>query len=194
MTALLPLLQQHLTHSTGAEAAATEELIQLIQSKESCFERVAEEDAVHITAGVLLLNHDEDRILLMHHKKLGMWMQFGGHADGDSDLYNVAAKEVSEECGIEGITFLEPQPLEVARFSYPQEVFGYSKSMLDVRFLAKAPKGAIEQKNSESKELRWCTLDEAFDLAATNDDPGTTNILKKYQISQEKKHYLKSSA
>ena len=192
MTDLLPLLQNHLSQTTGAEKAATKELIQLIQTKESCFERVAEEGAVHITAGALLLNHDEDRILLMHHKKLNQWMQFGGHADGEYNLYNVAAKEVFEESGIEGIAFLEPQPLEVARFSYPKEVFGYSKSMLDVRFLAKAPQGAVAQKNSESKELRWCTLEEAFALAAGNSDDGTTELLKKYQAFRQQRASLAS--
>ena len=37
----------------------------------------------------------------MHHKKLGMWRQPGGHADGDSNVLGVAFKEALEETGIE---------------------------------------------------------------------------------------------
>ena len=30
---------------------------------------------------------------MTHHKKLNMWLQLGGHADGNTDLLNVARKK-----------------------------------------------------------------------------------------------------
>ena len=53
----------------------------------------------HITAGGLVVD-GKGNVLLNHHKKTGMWFQFGGHCDGESDCYNVARREISEEAGI----------------------------------------------------------------------------------------------
>ena len=37
----------------------------------------------------------------MLHKKLQLWLQFGGHADGEIDIKNVAIREFHEESGIQ---------------------------------------------------------------------------------------------
>ena len=39
--------------------------------------------------------------MLTHHKKLGCWLQPGGHADGDSDVAAVSLREAEEESGLE---------------------------------------------------------------------------------------------
>src|SRR5690606_2479232 len=40
----------------------------------------------HFTASSWLASRDGLRTLLTHHRKLGLWLQPGGHADGDRDL------------------------------------------------------------------------------------------------------------
>ncbi len=37
----------------------------------------------------------------MLHKKLKMWLQFGGHSDGDIDTFETAKREFFEESGIQ---------------------------------------------------------------------------------------------
>ena len=42
-----------------------------------------------------------DRVLLAHHRKLGRWLQPGGHSDGDPDTLAVALREAREESGLD---------------------------------------------------------------------------------------------
>jgi 8-oxo-dGTP pyrophosphatase MutT (NUDIX family) len=55
----------------------------------------------HIVASMLILNRSGTQALLMLHKKFNRWQQFGGHCDGEMDVYNVALREFHEESGIE---------------------------------------------------------------------------------------------
>ena len=60
----------------------------------------------HITGSALVLNQDLSKVLLTHHKKLGMWLQLGGHADGHHIAHEVAMTEALEESGLKGLEFL----------------------------------------------------------------------------------------
>lgn len=51
----------------------------------------------------LLLNADGTKVLINHHKFLNIWICFGGHADGETNVANVALREAVEESGIENI-------------------------------------------------------------------------------------------
>lgn len=55
----------------------------------------------HFTASVYITNPDHTKVLLMKHKKLGFWLQFGGHADGQANLFDVAVRELEEESGLQ---------------------------------------------------------------------------------------------
>ena len=50
----------------------------------------------HFTGSAWLVSADGERVLLTHHRKLGRWLQLGGHADGDGDLAQVALREAEE--------------------------------------------------------------------------------------------------
>ena len=55
----------------------------------------------HFTGSAWIISPDKSNILMTHHKKLGKWIQLGGHADGESDLLKVALREATEESGIQ---------------------------------------------------------------------------------------------
>ncbi len=55
----------------------------------------------HITASMLITNPEHSKVLLMFHKKLQKWLQFGGHSDGDSNTLATAIREFHEESGID---------------------------------------------------------------------------------------------
>ena len=57
----------------------------------------------HMTASSWIINNSGTSALLVHHKNLNKWLQPGGHADGDENVIDVAAKEAAEETGLESL-------------------------------------------------------------------------------------------
>lgn len=63
--------------------------------------RRTEYDPGHFTASGFVVHPDGDRLLLIHHARLGIWVQPGGHVDpGDPSLLEAARREIFEETGI----------------------------------------------------------------------------------------------
>ncbi|WCN79440.1 NUDIX hydrolase [Micromonospora sp. LH3U1] len=55
--------------------------------------------ARHFTAAAIILD-DHDRVLLVSHHKIGLWIYPGGHLDGDEDPVQAVVREVLEETGL----------------------------------------------------------------------------------------------
>lgn len=77
------------------ENFAKEKIVELLEKYSNCFER--DNIPGHITGSAILLDKQLKNVLLTHHKKLGKWIQFGGHADGDGNPFNVVLRESVEE-------------------------------------------------------------------------------------------------
>ncbi|WP_341749260.1 NUDIX hydrolase [Candidatus Tisiphia endosymbiont of Sialis lutaria] len=73
-------------------------MLDFLDNCENPFSRETKEG--HFTSSGFLLNSSKTKFLLMHHRKLGKWLQPGGHCDGNNDLLAVAIKEAQEESGI----------------------------------------------------------------------------------------------
>lgn len=54
----------------------------------------------HLTASAWIVNLQGTKVLMAYHKIYDSWAWTGGHADGNSDLLEVAIKEAEEETGI----------------------------------------------------------------------------------------------
>ena len=114
----------------------------------------------HITASALVVDPRRDRVLLTLHRKLGMWLQMGGHCEpGDTTLAGAALREATEESGIAGLTLLPGGPVRLDRHMTP------CAWHLDVQYAALAPEGVPEVVGEESLELRWFTYDEVAVVA-----------------------------
>lgn len=58
-------------------------------------------DPGHVTASAIVLSPDTTRFLLVRHRKLGRWLQPGGHLEpSDRTIVGAAAREVLEETGV----------------------------------------------------------------------------------------------
>ncbi len=58
-------------------------------------------DPGHLTASALVLSRDARAVLLVFHRRLGRWLQPGGHVEPeDPDLEAAARREVREETGL----------------------------------------------------------------------------------------------
>ena len=110
--------------------------------------------AGHLTAAALVLDAACERALLTHHRKLGRWLQLGGHLDGDANLAAGALREASEESGVVGLRLL-PDPIDLDVHPIPARPGEPEHLHLDVRFVAIAPPGAREVVSDESHALGW---------------------------------------
>jgi len=57
-------------------------------------------EIAHITSSGFILNKALSKALFIHHNIRDAWAWTGGHADGDSNLLDVAAREATEETGV----------------------------------------------------------------------------------------------
>jgi 8-oxo-dGTP pyrophosphatase MutT (NUDIX family) len=121
----------------------------------------------HLTASALIVDADCERALLTHHKKLGRWLQLGGHCDGDANLAGVALREAFEESGIDGLAVL-PAPIDLDIHPIPARANEPEHLHYDTRFVVIAPRGAREVLSDESHALRWFTPRE-LDAIDTDD-------------------------
>lgn len=119
------------------------------------------EPAGHLTASALVLDHARERGLLVLHAKLGLWLQVGGHCDGDANLPGVALREAVEESGIAGLR-IDPRPVDVDVHAIPARPGEPAHLHLDTRFLVHAPAGARPVCGPESRAVRWFTPEEAL--------------------------------
>ncbi|NOX31575.1 MAG: NUDIX hydrolase [Actinobacteria bacterium] len=109
----------------------------------------------HLTGSAWVVDHNAERGLILHHAKIQRWLQPGGHADGDANLAGVALNEATEETGIDGLeVWTAPIDIDIHLFvnrkSAEADHFHF-----DVRFLVRAPRGAVFVGNHESEALRW---------------------------------------
>lgn len=129
-----------------------------------CFESAY--PAGHLTGSAWLVDADGDRVLLTHHRKLGRWIQLGGHADGESDLLAVALREAREESGL---TAIEPVHGDIFDLGVHHSAGhdGLDAHLhYDIRFAFRTLCDGRFTVSDESHALAWFTLEElsALDL------------------------------
>ncbi len=121
----------------------------------------------HLTGSGVVVDPARDAALLIHHRKLGLWLQPGGHADGDGDLAAVALREATEETGIEGLAVVTPA-IDLDIHSIPERGDEPAHLHLDVRFLVLAPAGAEPAPDpNETMGARWVRSDDPDGLMAS---------------------------
>jgi 8-oxo-dGTP pyrophosphatase MutT (NUDIX family) len=154
--ALLALLARYLERHPG-EAASVGRVRRLVAEHEDCFERTCVPG--HITASAWILSADLRSVLLTHHRKLGRWLQLGGHADGDADTLAVALREAREESGMQDFRVIaegDPAlPLDVDVHAIPARGAEPAHLHHDLRYLLVAAPGQELVVSSESHALRW---------------------------------------
>ncbi|MEO0494886.1 MAG: NUDIX hydrolase [Actinomycetota bacterium] len=125
----------------------------------------------HFTGSALVVHADLERTLVLFHTKLQIWVQPGGHADGDANLAGVALREATEETGIEGLVVWPVAiDLDIHEVDPPKED---PHLHYDVRFAVQAPAEAVVAANHESQDQRWVRPDE---LAALGADAGLQRL------------------
>ena len=122
--------------------------------------------AGHFTASSWLVDRSGARALLTHHRKLGLWLQLGGHADGQRELPLVALREAEEESGLGGLR-VDEAIFDLDRHWIPEHKTVPAHWLYDVRYVVHAGEDEAYTVSEESLDLAWRRIDE---LAA---DPAT---------------------
>jgi 8-oxo-dGTP pyrophosphatase MutT (NUDIX family) len=139
----------------------------LVETRADCFERSCW--AGHVTASAWVLSPDGRRFLLTHHRKLGRWLQLGGHADGDPDPAAAALREAREESGLVDLRFAfaadAPVPIDLDVHAIPARGAEPAHDHHDVRFVLVAAPGQTIAASDESNALEWFEMDELETVA-----------------------------
>lgn len=105
--------------------------------------------------------HDS-KVLLIHHKKLNMWLPIGGHVELDEDPEETLFREVKEECGL-AIEVLSTKPI----IKSPGTKFLYAPNFLDIHnlpvnhkhialtYFAKSESDKFIHNKEEHNDIRW---------------------------------------
>ena len=116
---------------------------------------------VHVTASAIVVSDAGDKVALHLHKRLGMWLQPGGHIDAGETPAQGALREAEEETGLpvrhEDGTGLF---VHVDVHAGPK---GHTHH--DLRYVVRAPEVPMNPAEGESPDARWFTWDEAIEIA-----------------------------
>ena len=168
---------QSYTPIEGETTTCVDRFIDLLQS-EQCFYRDYFEPG-HITGSTILLNQTGDQILMNHHKSLNMWLNFGGHCDGDEDVLAVAIRETMEESGITAIKPVTSDIIDIDIHDIPaNDKKGESAHChYDIRYIMQMTGEQDAVISDESLALKWMTFDEA--IAASPNDKTLERFINK---------------
>ena len=116
----------------------------------------------HFTASAFVLDPSRLSLLLILHKKLGLWLQPGGHVEpADDRAFTAARREVAEETGIGELSPLlaGEQIFDVDIHRIPARREEPAHEHFDVRFAFVAGSRALAE-NDEVADARWVPLAE----------------------------------
>jgi len=123
--------------------------------------------AGHFTASAWVVAADGARTLLTHHRKLGLWLQPGGHADGDTELPRAALKEAEEETGLHGLG-IEEGIFDLDRHWIPEHKGVPAHWHYDVRYIVRAGEDEDFVVSEESHALAWRDIAELAEEEAAD--------------------------
>lgn len=114
----------------------------------------------HFTASCLVVDETGERVLLTLHRKVGRWLQMGGHIEpGDATVAAAALREAVEESGLPpGALRLLPGPVQLDRHALGSG-FTRCTEHLDLRWVAVAAAGTEPVVSAESLDLAWWPTD-----------------------------------
>jgi 8-oxo-dGTP pyrophosphatase MutT (NUDIX family) len=123
---------------------------------------------------------DNEKVLLLFHKKLQKWLPPGGHIDPNETPQEAAVREAKEETGldIELISFQKELnfdyfnanvlacPFACLRENIPAYKEEPAHEHIDFPFLAKPVSFNLLKNDRETEGLKWFTLEEVIKLTA----------------------------
>ena len=155
---LLELLRRYARRHPD-EGSTIDRVVDLLHTRERAYHRDCF-DPGHITTSAWIVSKESGAALFTHHRKLGRWLQLGGHADGETDVVAGAVREAEEESGLTGFRVLGhetgPEILDVDVHRIPARSDEPAHEHHDIRFLLQvSEEQPISTQEAESLAVRW---------------------------------------
>ncbi len=168
MNKLLDDIKKYIPYNEQ-EKVDKEVIIDLINKNKDILNRSSKD--FHLTASSWIVNETFDKILLVYHNLYDSWSWTGGHADGDSNLLNVAIKEAKEETGITNIYPLSKDiySLEILTVDGHIKKNEYVNSHLHLNItylLCASSNDELKIKPDENSNVSWFNIDEAIEKSS----------------------------
>jgi 8-oxo-dGTP pyrophosphatase MutT (NUDIX family) len=161
--------------SDATEADFRSQMATLVDFGPAAFDRDHFEPG-HFTASAFIVDPPRLRLLLIHHAKLGRWLQPGGHVEpGDADILAAARREAAEEVGLLDLTLLVPGVFDLDIHEIPARGPAPRHRHYDVRFAFLA-KALSHRAGSDALDARWVALDQ---LSQVQSDESVMRAVRK---------------
>lgn len=123
----------------------------------------------HFTASNWIVNKDKTKVLMIYHNIYKSWAWTGGHADGDSNLLQVALKEAKEETGLKNLKLLSDGIFGIQILTVDSHIkrgkFVPSHLHLDCCFLLEADENEVLKiKADENSGVEWIDIDKSIEI------------------------------
>lgn len=132
-------------------------------SMEHIFSR--ENKFMHMSASCWITNKTYDKVLMIYHKIYDSWSWLGGHADGNTNLLEVACKELEEESGLKHYKLVSDQPFSIEVLTVDGHIkkgkYVNSHLHLNVTYLFEVDENETLITNElETKGIKWIPIHE----------------------------------
>jgi 8-oxo-dGTP pyrophosphatase MutT (NUDIX family) len=134
-----------------------------------------EADPTHVTGSAIVFG--PRGVLLHRHKRLGLWLQPGGHLEPGESPWDAAMREAGEETGLDLCWARTPEFGQIPALTHVDvHEGGRGHTHLDLRYqMTVAGDDRPRPPVGESQDVRWFSWAEAVDVA----DPGLAGFLRK---------------
>jgi 8-oxo-dGTP pyrophosphatase MutT (NUDIX family) len=131
-------------------------------------------DPTHVTGSAIVLG--PRGVLLHRHKRLGLWLQPGGHLEPGETPWDAALRESREETGLDLRWPGQPRPGAIPTLAHVDvHQGGRGHTHLDLRYeVCVAGDDEPRPPVGESQDVRWFTWAEAIEAA----DAGLAGFLR----------------
>lgn len=138
--------------------------LELLATVEDPFDRA--EVRGHVTASALVVDATREHTLMIRHRKLGRWLQPGGHIEPDHDtsVLDAALREAREETGIATLVPATSAIHDLDIHTIPARGDMPAHDHYDVRFVIVADRADVARSSEEIDDIAWLTIAEAASL------------------------------
>lgn len=161
------------------ESATVERFVAFLAAHPDAFAR--ELKLGHVTGSAWVVNRAGTHVLLTHHRKLNRWVQLGGHADGDADVFRVARREAEEESGLADLEPVGKDIFDVDVHEIPARGETPAHLHWDVRYAFRAAGSEAYRVSDESYDLAWI---EIGSIGAVTQEESLLRMARKWQEEQ----------